>query len=346
MRRFKKIYIILTLCMCVILASNAATYAFLSSKKTNASNKVATGVYPKPFARMYASVGPLYKGYFPDIKENKKVGSTYESPSYGQWLENACDYILKDIGGNTPTGAVGTGYAQFINIPNNNTELISQYYNIASSKSNNWAGNNLPDNQPGEYGTLVHNLIVIGNPIREGINYGKIKINDNSLILTQTDIFKTKPGKNSSNKIYEYRLINENTNIDIIKNRAVTYDFLDGKYVKTGTTVNNEYTPAVEADLIIYDVGNIGFSNCSFTNKDENNLKELREMLKGDKSHVSNGNSPWETRWDGKMRELVLNEMQKNGDSYCRLDRTECTVTFAYNQYTIPIQNYVVNYEK
>lgn len=349
MRRFKKINILFVLFMCAILASNSATYAFLSNKTVNKNNNITTGVYPKPFVRMYASIGPLYKGYFPEISGNNNINSSYESPSYGKWIENACDYILKDVDGKAATGAVGTGYAQFLNIQNNNTNEISQLKNIASTKANSLDGNNLQGNQSNEYGTLVHNLIAIGNPIKEGMNFGKIKVNENSLTITQTDVFQSKPGNNPGNKIYEYMLVNENTKVDTIKNRAVTFDYKDGKYVKTGITEDNKYTPAVEADLIIYDVGNIGFSNLSLTNKDTSNLKELSDMLTANASHAIKDNpndKEWKTRWDGKMRELVLGEMHKNGDSYCRLDRTECTVTFRYNQYEMPVQKYVVNYEK
>jgi hypothetical protein len=349
MRGFKKIKIILILFMSAIFVINTDTYAFLSSKKTNEKNQITTGTYPKPFAKMYASVGPLYKGYFPDIKENKKVNSSYESPNYGKWLENASDYILKDIEGKTPAGAIGTGYAQFLNIPNNNTNEVSQLNNIASTKSNNWASNNLPGNQPDEYGTLVHNLIAIGTPIKEGMNFGKIKVDENSLAITQTDVFQSTEKKDSSNKLFEYRLVNENSKVDVIKSRAVTFDYKDGKYVKTGVTVDNKYTPAAEADLIIYDAGNIGFSNLSLTNKDENSLKELGDMLTANASHAIKDNpndKEWKTRWDGEMGELVLSEMHKNGDSYCRLDRTECTVSFKYNQYEIPMQKYIINYLK
>jgi hypothetical protein len=337
MRRYKKIYIIIILAFFITAAMSTGTYAFLTYKNSNEKNSIATGEYPKPFIKIYASIGPIYGGY--------KGANNNESPSYHPWLDNACNYILKDLDGKASGEAIGTGYAQFKNIPNN-SKSIGVKSDISSAELKNSDEIKINCNGPEEYGTLVHNIIAIGTPIREGLNYGKIKLNDPNIIITQYDVFQSISKKDSNNKYNEYKLTNESTNfsIDKSKNRIVTYDFKDNIYQKTGTTVNNKYYPADEADLIIFDVGNNGYSTSDLSGENPNQLVRLENLLAGKAPYAYKNGNKWATVWKGKMNDMVLKDMTPKGDVNCKLGRTEFTAAFKYNDYQIPIQKYIVNY--
>ncbi|GKU27207.1 hypothetical protein CFOLD11_40340 [Clostridium folliculivorans] len=338
MRRYKKIYIIIILAFFMTAAMSTGTYAFLTDRNSNEKNTITTGEYPKPFIRIYASIGPLYSGYFKKLKID-------ESPSYNTWLDNACTYILRDLDGKAPGEAIGTGYAQFKNIPSDNKSIGSKS-DISSPEFKNWDGGKLNCNGGEEYGTLVHNIIAIGTPISNGLNYGKIKLNDATIEITQRDVFQSTSKKDANNKYNEYTLANESTNLSIDKNRnrVVTYDYKEGKYERTGTTANNKYTPADQADLIIFDAGNNGYSTSDLLGGNANQFDKLEALLNGKMPYAYKKGNAWSTDWIGKMNDIVLKYMSPKGDINCKLDRTEFTATFKYNDYQVPIQKYIINY--
>jgi hypothetical protein len=338
----KKAYLTLFCMVFLVSGSGIGTFAFLSQKVTNKENCITIATLPKPFVKLYASIGPLYRNHFINYPD-------YESTSYKDWLENASSYIICDVQGGNPQGPIGKDYKEFKNIPNNNTELVSVKDDISSSKFRSWRGDEIKkESNVYEDGSLMHNLMVIGTPAREGVSFGKIKINDIGLQINQSDIFQNVQNKDKAVKNNEYSLPRDATKLNVSenKNRLVTYDFIQGKYVKTGSGNGKTYVPADEADLIVFDIGSKGYSVITDKSPIQPQLNQLQQLLSGKREYANKSNDNWTTPWTGSMEEMVMNKMVPNGDLKCRLDRTECAVTFNYNGYKVPIQTYIVNYEK
>lgn len=330
MKGYKKIYIIFMFIFLISTVSSIETYSFLANKSSNDKNTITTGEYPKPFVKLYASIGPLNNGYL-DGPNN------YESPSYQKWLDNACSYIISDLNEKV-AGAVGEAPAVFKNIPSGNKDLISVKNNITNTEAKK--------DESHEYGALVHNVAVIGTPIRQGFSYGKIKVNEDSIKITQRDVFQSVSKKDSDDKANEYILANDSTNLSLDKNRdrVITYDFKDGKYEKTGTVVDNKYKPAEEADLIIFDAGSIGYDTSQLSDEKKFELKEIEDLISGKSPLAVKVEDKWVTAITGKIQDVILEDMVHQEDLNCHLDRTEFTVTFTYNDYQVPVQKFVVNY--
>ncbi|WP_238882497.1 hypothetical protein [Clostridium sp. YIM B02551] len=331
----------LFLCLALLVTScNIGTYAFLSDKATNSNNSISTGKFPKPIVKLYASVGPIYKNFFTSNKD-------YESPNYRQWLDNASTFIINDLLNKTSQEPVGSDYNKFQNILSNNSDLINVKNDISTSSFKSWAGEIIKnDSSVNEHGSLMHNIVVIGTPIKEGLNLGKINVNSCGLQIEQQDIFQSIEKKNKDDKMNEYVLKRDANELNLASstNRIITFDYVNGKYVKTGTGTNQNYVPATEADLIIFDIGSEGYSVLPDEKSNPSSLNYLNNLLIGKRVYAKRTGKDLTTPWTGKMKDLVLNKMVPNEDYRCRLDRTECTAIFTYKDYQVSPLKYVVNY--
>ncbi len=326
----KKLYIIFFTLLALIFGGSAGTFAYLKDSKSNNGNIIATGEYPKPQVNIYASAGPLFKGALTELGD-------YESPNYESWLINASDYIIKDLKGTPPSGgAVGSGYTEFRNLSNNMSTNVTN--NIGSEKFKSWKGK--VNECSNEHGTIVHYVVAITNPAKDGLSYGKISLNDQSINIVQKDVFKSTKGR------YEYVVERDSKSLDIKSNpnRVLTFDWVNGQYVRTGSKNN----PANSADLIIFDVGGKGYYSLSSYYDNQSLLDNLRDKLLAKKPHATWGyiTKKWYTGWVGVMHDVVMNHMVPMEDVYCNLDRTECSIGFTYKDYTVPTKKHIVKFNK
>lgn len=320
--------------------SNGRYFSYVTGSKNNI---ITTGEYPKPIVKIYASAGPVFKGALPD-KPN------YESPSYVQWFKNAESYILNDIASKNQGNTVGESFNQYSNIPNLGETSVRN--NMGSTYFKSWKGNVISKkddvhDKRNEHGTIVHYIVAIANPVKEDLDYGKIQLDSSNINISQWDIFKSIKYKN------EYKVDRESEDLAPIGNprRVLTYQWKGNEYKR-----NNGYGNSVakEADLIIFDIGGKGYYSLNeysgiFADRlAQSSLDNLREKLQGYRAHADLVGWPWnrywETSWQGKMRDIVLNKMVPKNDVYCRLDRTECNIKFKYKDYEVNSGTYTIKF--
>lgn len=319
----KKISIVALSLLLLVTTTNIGTNAFLVNKSSNEKNNIITGQYPKPFVKIYASSGPIYKDYFSTPNDN-------ESANYRAWMSNACSYIISDLNGNASNEGVGSGDTQFKNLIDKGSTGVDRKKDITC-----------------ETGSFIHNIVVFATPIREGLNLGKINLSDGSIKITQSDVFQSVAQK-TNNKPNEYIFKNDDSHLNLSqnKNRIATYDYIEGKYIETSKLVANVYSPAEEADLIIFDAGGIGYSNCDLSSESSDKSKEIEGLISGKDPQAVKVGDLVNIPWTGKMKELVTSQMEPKMDYNCKLDRTECTATFIYQGYTVPIEKSIMYYQQ
>ena len=338
------LFLIAFLTICFV---SADSFAFLASRTTNENNVVSTGSFPEIRVKLYSAAGPVFK-------ENSPGHENQQSLSYQPWLTDASKYILKDLTGQVlDTPAPKDQYETYENIENG-SKNISRKNTIISANFYSWKGVYIndqggPDNKK-EHGTTMHHIVVIENSKRFGKDDPKIKLSDLMLdgigiSIAQYDVFKGSKGEYTVQRDSKDFLPGDPQN----STRVRTYDLVNGIYVRSfkgkdgkvcyDNQSSNGDLPADEADLILFDAGGEGYcaeSGDKGQLTEQQVLDQLYERLCGNLPHADLINGKYNIHYENNTPIYnAVEDMIKNNDLNCELDRSICDVKLIKNGETI-----------